>query len=153
MRKPLIASVGVAAVAVLILTLIAMRSPDTLRESGSPGNRTAALDDTAAVATRVVEAGGVLVSIEPVRVDDTGAVFDVAFETHTVDLDLDVVASASLEVDGRPWTNPTWDGSPQGGHHREGRLSFDPSGSAAGDVVLTIHGLPEPVVVSWELPD
>jgi hypothetical protein len=58
-----------------------------------------------------------------------GASFDVALDTHSVDLDALDFADATLRNDrgetltARPWA------APKGGHHREGALTFD--GSAA----------------------
>ena len=54
-----------------------------------------------------------------------GASFDVALDTHSVDLDALDLADATLRNDrgetltARPWA------APKGGHHREGALTFD----------------------------
>lgn len=149
MRKPLIVGVVVVLAAVAVLLV---RRPAT---DGSPA---AASSESGTVRTTngslsptLVQAGEVLVSIDPVRIDRTGAVFRIGFETHTVDLSLDVASSASFEVDGTPWANPTWKGSPPGGHHRDGELRFEPAGKPLGEAVLTIEGLAEPVVASWSV--
>lgn len=115
-------------------------------------------DDKAALAGRLaprtVEAGAVTVKVTPVRIDDRGASFEVAFDTHSVDLDLDVAGAATLTVGGAPWSSATWDGAGgPDGHHREGMLRFDPAGAATGTVELTIDGLPAPVQASWTLED
>jgi hypothetical protein len=73
------------------------------------------------------------------------------FETHAVELSLDVAEVASLEVGGTPWPNPTWSGSLPGGDHRDGELGFDAGGHPRAEAVLTIEGLDEPVVASWVL--
>jgi hypothetical protein len=95
----------------------------------------------------------VTVTITPTRIDATGAEFAVAFDTHSVDLDLDVAANAALTVDGTDWTDPSWDGAAPGGHHREGTIRFTASGPARGDAVLTIRGLDELVTATWTLPE
>lgn len=113
-------------------------------------------DDPPAAAgldTRTVTAGEVEVTITPTRVDDTGASFAVVFDTHSVDLDLDVADAAALTVDGQAWTDPAWDGDGPGGHHREGTLTFSAAGPANGDAVLTIEGLDEPAAAQWALPE
>lgn len=52
--------------------------------------------------------------------------FDVVFETHSVDLNFDVAQISSLVDDnGNIYSNPNWNGSGPGGHHRSGTLSFD----------------------------
>lgn len=102
--------------------------------------------------TRTVTVGEVEVTITPTRLGATGAEFDIAFDTHSVDLDLDIAQHATLSVDGQPWTGPTWDGAGPGGHHREGTLAFTATGNATGEAVLTIEGLDEPVTARWALP-
>lgn len=102
--------------------------------------------------TRTVTVGEVEVSITPTRVDETGASFAVVFDTHSVELDLDVADAVALTVDGQAWTDPAWDGAGPGGHHREGTLTFTAAGPANGDAVLTIEGLDEPVTAHWALP-
>ena len=51
--------------------------------------------------------------------------FYIEFETHSVELDFDVSAITTL-VDDREnsFGQATWEGSPPGGHHRKGTLSF-----------------------------
>ena len=103
--------------------------------------------------TRTVTVGEVDVTLTPTRVDDTGASLAIAFDTHSVDLHLDIADTATLAVDGQAWTDPAWNGSGPGGHHREGTLTFTATGPAAGDAVLTIEGLDEPVIARWALPE
>jgi len=113
-------------------------------------------DDTpvpaAGPSAREVAAGEVNVTITPTRIDTEVAEFTVAFDTHTVDLDLDVAANAALTIDGTDWVDPTWDGARPGGHHRQGTIRFTAGGPASGHAVLTIGGLDEPVTASWTLP-
>lgn len=51
--------------------------------------------------------------------------FDVVFETHSVDLDFNAATVATLSDDrGTTYGPPAWGGSPPGGHHRKGLLTF-----------------------------
>lgn len=102
---------------------------------------------------RTIEAGEVTVEIEPRRLDDRGAVFGVAFDTHSVELDLDVAANATLTVDGSAWPGAAWEGDSPDGHHREGTLRFNAGGAAAGRAALTLTGLSAPVEATWTLPE
>ena len=104
-----------------------------------------------ALPTREIAAGEVTVTVTPVRIDERGAEFDVAFDTHSVDLDLDVAAGAALIVDGDDWPDPVWEGAGAGGHHREGTLRFAADGTPSGEAVLTIRGLEAPATASWDL--
>jgi hypothetical protein len=149
MRRSLI--LGVASALDVVAAVVVVQRPTRDRSSDPLAAGSPVTEQAPGLAPRFAQAGDVLVSIEPVRVDRTGAVFRVGFETHSVDLSLDVANASGLEVDAKPWGNPTWSGSAPGGHHRDGVLSFDANGRARGDVVLTIGGLAQPVVASWTI--
>lgn len=104
-----------------------------------------------ALETTTVEAGAVTVKIDPVRLDASGAEFKVSFDTHSVELSLDVARSSTLTVGAGQWSGASWSGDGPSGHHREGTLRFASGGPAQGDVVLTIGGLPAPVTATWTL--
>ena len=104
-----------------------------------------------ALPARTVEAGEVTVELAPVRIDETGAEFEVTFDTHSVELGLDVARAARLSVGGADWGRPTWSGGGPGGHHREGRLRFKRGGDPSGTARLNIVGLPAPVTATWTL--
>jgi len=88
-----------------------------------------------------------------------GPVFDVALDTHAVDLDgFDLAQLAVLRADGGREVRPTgWD-APKGGHHRSGRLTF-PTTTADGTTLISagtrtvelvirgVAGVPERVFV------
>jgi hypothetical protein len=106
---------------------------------------------SAALETKTVRAGAVAVTIEPVRIDGSGAVFNVRLDSHAGSLDLDLPANSRLEVGGRAWQVDGWTGDAPGGHHRSGALRFAPAGTPAGNATLTISGLAGPVVMTWTL--
>lgn len=99
--------------------------------------------------TRTVTAGDVTVKATLLGVDTDGATVEVVFDTHAVELDLDVATEAALMVGGTRWRTEGWRGDGPGGHHREGELRFAAAGPSAGDVVLDIAGLMKPVTFSW----
>jgi hypothetical protein len=108
---------------------------------------------TAGLDTRTVTVGEVEVTITPTRVDASGAEFDIALDSHSVELDLDIADRATLTIDDQAWTQPTWEGSGSGSHHLEGTLGFTAAGPAAGDAVLSLEGLDEPVAARWALTE
>jgi hypothetical protein len=77
-----------------------------------------------------------------------GAVLDVALDTHSEELSMDL-DSAQLQVDGITWPITGWDGDGPGGHHREGELRFEAAGPVAGTARLALGGFGEPVDVDW----
>ncbi len=105
------------------------------------------------IVTVTVTVGEVEATVVPTRVDSTGAEFDITLDTHAVDLDVDIARQATLTIDGRPWTRPAWDGEGAGSHHLEGTLTFTADGPAAGDAMLTIDGLDDPIIARWALPE
>ena len=101
------------------------------------------------LSTKKLAAGSIEVTVTPRQLDAQGARFDVALDTHSGDLGIDLARSATLEVGGRQWPAARWSGDGPGGHHRGGTLQFLPGGSASGPVRLVIVGLPQPVVAEW----
>lgn len=144
MRRRLIA-IGIAATAVAgAVALVATR--------GDGGNSAGGASAGSTFETRTEDAGEVTVEATLVQLGDTGAVAEVVFDTHAVELDLDVAAGATLTVGGVAWPTGGWDGDGPGGHHREGELRFSAAGQAEGDAVLTLAGLSEPLTFRWPLP-
>ncbi len=118
---------------------------------GGDGDGGAEPGSTGGLRTVKVTAGEVDVEIEPVRLDDGGAEFEITMDTHSVELTVDPARTGELVVDGRSWPNTGWAGAGPSGHHREGRLSFAAAGPARGTARLTIGGFPAPVEATWTL--
>lgn len=89
-----------------------------------------AQSDTTELEPRVDEQAGVRVEVVPDPIaEGDPVVFQVYFNTHSVDLGFDIQKIARLEVDGgTKYRALAWEGSPPGGHHRSGRLTFWPLG-------------------------
>lgn len=102
--------------------------------------------------TREISAGEVDVTATPTHISESGATFEIAFDTHSVELVAELPGDASLTVNGTEWPARAWDGDGPGGHHREGTLGFGAGGEPAGTARLSINGLPEDVEFAWNLP-
>lgn len=86
--------------------------------------------------TLVDEQGAVSVAVTPLNVGPgaTTLDFEVAMNTHSVDLGMDLAALATLVTDtGVQVTADVWDAS-RGGHHVSGVLSF-PAAAEDGDLL------------------
>jgi len=105
--------------------------------------------------------GAVTLVVTPLNLGNPGATldFDVAMNTHSVDLSMDLTTLATLTTDtGRAVQAIRWD-APQGGHHVEGKLSFPASvdgasllqGAAKLTLILRNVDAPERAFV-WEIP-
>lgn len=74
--------------------------------------------------------------------------FEVSFDTHSVNLDFDVATSAILTNNFGVALGPAiWQGTPAGGHHRSGMLTFErPLDNSVNQIFLTfknIAGVPD----------
>lgn len=97
---------------------------------------------------------GVKITVEPKGFPRDAKTWDfaVTLETHTQDLDDDLVQSATLLADGTPHRPLGWDGPPPGGHHRKGILRFAAVTPLPQTVELQIRreGEPAPRVFRWQ---
>jgi hypothetical protein len=88
----------------------------------------AALDEALAAqaAAQTSRQEGVTVTVAPPGFARGAKTWDFAItlETHTQPLDDDLVNGTTLLTDGNPYRPLGWKGSPPGGHHRKGVLSF-----------------------------
>jgi hypothetical protein len=109
-------------------------------------------EETAVLDTAVDEQGAVTVSVTPVDLSQAAATlaFEVAMNTHSVDLSMDLAELATLTTDnGRTVPATLWDAVP-GGHHVSGVLTFPAvvEGTAvlegATELILTITGVDAP---------
>ncbi len=95
-----------------------------------PSPSTAPVTATASTGTtdlsRTDSQGSVTVKITPLNLDKPGDTleFDVAMDTHSVDLSMDLATLATLTTDTDITVQASlWD-APKGGHHATGTLSF-----------------------------
>ena len=89
------------------------------------------------------EGGNVTVTVtQKVLEIGKNPVFEIEFETHSVDLAFDVTKQSSLvDNKGNIFSQSTWNGSPPGGHHRSGILSFNNSLAQTNNVELIIKNI------------
>ena len=89
-----------------------------------------AAEEAANHETLVDEQGAVSVAVTPLNLEEVGAetlAFEVAMNTHSVDLSMDLANLTTLKLDnGNEVTAALWDAQP-GGHHVSGILSFPAS--------------------------
>ena len=74
--------------------------------------------------------------------------------THSVELDQDLAAISSLNDNkGNTFQAIGWDGSPPGGHHRSGTLSFPALAPGTETVTLIIKGVGKDSerIFSWQV--
>ena len=105
--------------------------------------------------------GAVTVAVTPLNLSNPGQTldFEVAMNTHSVDLGMDLAALATLTTDTGHTARATGWGGPKGGHHVSGQLSFPanvdgtPLLKGAKKLTLTLQNVDAPErTFTWELP-
>ncbi|MGE5262146.1 MAG: hypothetical protein ACM3S0_02085 [Acidobacteriota bacterium] len=124
--------------------------------ASNPAASSASKSSTAAFEPQSNAGGSVTVDVKPTTLMvGEPVVFDVAMNTHSVDLADDLTKISILRDDaGREYKATAWDGPGGGGHHREGSLKFAALTTKPKYVELVIKGLaqvPERVF-KWDLP-
>ncbi len=98
---------------------------------------------------------GVQVEVTPQTLSaNKPAQFTIRLTTHSVELGEDLTAVTELRDDqGRTYKPAQWEGSPPGGHHRSGTLTFPVLQATGGSVTLTIRdvGGDAKREFSWEI--
>lgn len=148
--KRVLKAVVVSGVIVVAISVVATNAKAA---GGGAGDvQVAATVDLAAKAN---EAKGVSIKVEPMAFAFGKPVrFRIYLNTHSGSLDVDLTKDAVLADDtGTVYRATGWEGSPPGGHHRNGVLSFPEVGAQAQSLKLTIKdvsGVPERVF-QWTL--
>ena len=128
----------------------------TRAAASNPAASSASKSSATAFESQSNAGGSVTVEVKPtkLRVGEP-VVFDIAMNTHSVELADDMTKISILRDDAGQEYKPTaWDGAEGGGHHREGSLKFAALKSKPKYVELIIKGLaqvPERVF-KWDLP-
>ncbi len=107
------------------------------------------------LSSRSSDAGQVVINVQPLKLDDDQETweFNVALNTHTVELPYDLTQVAVLRCERGEEHQPlAWDGSPPGGHHRRGVLRFTPLDHGSSFIEVVIRGVAEVPerVFRWE---
>lgn len=82
---------------------------------------------------------GIWITVQPVDLTSSTWSFRVMLTTHSGSLDQDLTKLAVLTDDkGKTYTPARWDGTPTGGHHRQGVLTFQAPSPKPKTATLTI---------------
>ena len=145
----------------LLLAACAPSQTAPLQTDPQPASvSTEAASSSSESATRSDQQGAVTVSVTPLNLDNPTdqLEFDVALETHSVDLSMDLATLATLTTDTGVTISATlWD-APRGGHHVSGKLIFPatkdgkPILEGASKLTLTLVNIDVPSrSFEWEL--
>lgn len=106
---------------------------------------------------KTVEGGSVTVTVTPLSLKAGAPLeFEIAMNTHSVDLSDDMLKAVVLRDDaGKEYAPTAWDGPASGGHHRSGKVTLPDLASGAKSVTLVVKGIagvPERSF-KWDLPE
>lgn len=115
------AGVSLSAIAVAGVFLIPLASFSVAPATAFSSNAS----DSFSLAPQSSNENSVEVSVTP-RLSPLQSAFEIAFTTHSGSMDFSVDQISALTDDsGRSYNVLGWNGSPPGGHHRSGTLSFE----------------------------
>lgn len=109
----------------------------------------------AGLKTITTNEASVAVKVTPRMLEGAVWEFEVAFDTHTQELEDDLLKSATLvAADGSAVPPLEWKGAPPGGHHRSGVLRFAAPSPEPRVIELRIAraGESKPRTFRWEEP-
>lgn len=121
------------------IVLVARFQSDTNR---SGGNNQTAVQST--LATQTNSEGSVTVEITPVDVSAVSGVwkFKIALNTHSEELNQDLTQTIVLQDNtGKVYKPTAWEGTPAGGHHREGTLIFSSVPAKSPSISLLVKNI------------
>ena len=144
----------------LAITACSAASPTLLSQPQADPVSTESVSLESTSATRMDDQGAIIFEVTPLNLDQTGESleFNIILTTHSIDLSMDLAATATLTTDTGVSINSTlWD-APRGGHHVEGKLIFPASQDGksilegARKLTLTIINVDAPTrIFEWEL--
>lgn len=103
---------------------------------------------------RTTSASGVTVKATPQNLSDKSWDFEIVFDTHSQELNDDLMNAAALIAAGVAISTPvSWQADPPGGHHRKGILRFKPLAAQPPSIELQIKraGETAPRSFRWQL--
>lgn len=111
-------------IALILVLFFALKDNFSINISSKSENNP--VEQNADLGTQENSDGPVSVAVTP-KFNDNSWDFTVSLNTHSEELDMDLVeVSQLLDDQGKSYKAISWEGAPPGGHHREGVLKFNP---------------------------
>lgn len=94
--------------------------------------------------TQTNNEGAVEITVTPKNLSNKEWVFDIALNTHSMEIGEDLTkVSVLVDEDGNEYKPIEWQGDPPGGHHRKGILKFAPISPQPQSIILKIFQVGE----------
>lgn len=109
--------------------------------------------ETSVFEPRESSVDGATISVLPETVSAKNSewAFVIVMDTHSIELDNDLMESVILTAAGVQYQPLRWEGDPPGGHHRSGKLVFKAVDPYPPDLTVTIAGIGAPRIFTWQL--
>lgn len=127
----------------LVVALIAVIPIGWSASANLQNQGVTAASNTVTLPEKVSDANGLVVTVTPLPLSNgTSVQFGIKMDTHSGDLSFNVTQVAFLtDSNGVNYSPTEWSGSPPGGHHREGTLTFPPLNGNPVSIKLVLKGL------------
>jgi len=106
--------------------------------------------------TKTSDEGNVIVAVTPqALVVGKPPQFEITFTTHSGSMDFAVEKIAVLtDGQGTKYDSAVWEGSPPGGHHRNGTLTFNKPLLKGGSISLVLQNISQVLTrkFAWQIP-
>ncbi len=136
MKIYLITIIIFAAIALFFFT----REVDWPKEKKAAQTPQSSAVPTSVLETQTNSEGPVTIKITPKL--SSGLAFEMVLDTHSEELDADLIQVTTLKDENDKEYKPIrWEGSPPGGHHREGVLTFGTIARPPRTLQLVIRGI------------
>lgn len=147
-------------VTILILIGVAGLLFYVTRENSATPPANQAADQSAvngkSLEAKINEEGSVKVKITPMDVSPVSSTwkFNIVLDTHSVELDYDLIKTVSLfDERGKEYKPVSWEGAGPGGHHRDGSLIFNAVTPPPKEIEIRVLNVGEVAIRSfvWQL--
>lgn len=138
---------------VILLVILAVKLKDSFSINIGPKNISTPTNATSTASsglgTKESSESPVTIAVTPRALEESSTSwdFEIALNTHSEELSADLVAVSELVDDsGKSYKPTSWEGSPPGGHHRQGILKFNSISPRPKSIELKIKnvgGIPE----------
>lgn len=142
-------TIALIVILVIILAAVLKGSFSINFGSNSTDTSTNATGPIRGLEVRENSEGPVTVTVTPLNLEQNSTTwdFEISLNTHSEELNMDLVSVSTLVVEpGKSYNPILWEGAPPGGHHRSGVLKFNPISPRPKSIELVIKdigGVPE----------
>ena len=139
MKKSLLAT-GIILIAIVAVVMFWSKQKTNIFSRREETQQSASASPRENFEAQTNNEGGVTIEVSPRSINESA--FAIVLNTHSVELSDDFAEAAVLkDENGKEYRPIGWEGTPPGGHHREGILKFGPLSPKPKKLELIISGI------------